>query len=255
MLLRVVDSDVQAVQLHRGTVVDCLRDADVSIRRRAVDLLFALINSSNVEQLAAVLLNHLVVADENAQPEICAKLADAVARFHPSDKWRIDTMLSMAALAGHATKVSFIPQLLHYITSAPEHHAYAVYKLYALAQETKEQPKLTELAVWCVGEYGQHLLQQPPASAGSTAVRLEPAAIIQFLDQVSRHHDSTQHLKAVVLAAAVKLSTRLDPDQHPRLRKVSLMALNHGRCRSVANVLCCMPWVLFSAAMGSASEY
>ncbi len=41
---QVVASDVQAVQRHRNTIVDCLKDTDVSIRRRALELVYALVN-------------------------------------------------------------------------------------------------------------------------------------------------------------------------------------------------------------------
>ena len=34
-LAKVVSVDTQAVQRHRNTIVDCVKDADVSIRRSA----------------------------------------------------------------------------------------------------------------------------------------------------------------------------------------------------------------------------
>jgi len=43
-LLKTVSKDVNAVQRHRQTVLDCLHDQDISIRRRALELTFALIN-------------------------------------------------------------------------------------------------------------------------------------------------------------------------------------------------------------------
>ena len=51
-LLKVVDSDVNAVQRHRGTIVECLKDADVSLRRRALELIYVLVNETNVEASA-----------------------------------------------------------------------------------------------------------------------------------------------------------------------------------------------------------
>ena len=41
--------DTLAVQRHRATVMACVGDADVSIRRRALELLYALVNDTNIE--------------------------------------------------------------------------------------------------------------------------------------------------------------------------------------------------------------
>ena len=48
-LLKTVHTDMNAVQRHRSTILDCLKDPDPSILRRAVDLCFALINEQNVQ--------------------------------------------------------------------------------------------------------------------------------------------------------------------------------------------------------------
>jgi hypothetical protein len=44
----VVAVDTQAVQRHRATIVDCVKDADVSIRRRALELVYSLVNEGNI---------------------------------------------------------------------------------------------------------------------------------------------------------------------------------------------------------------
>lgn len=46
--LQVVAVDTQAVQRHRATIVDCVKDADVSIRRRALELVYSLVNEGNI---------------------------------------------------------------------------------------------------------------------------------------------------------------------------------------------------------------
>lgn len=43
-LHKVVGQDAQAVQRHRNTIVDCLKDNDSSIRQRALELVYALVN-------------------------------------------------------------------------------------------------------------------------------------------------------------------------------------------------------------------
>lgn len=68
-LLKTVHLDNTAVQRTRSTVLDCLKDPDVSIRRRAMELSFALVNSTNVKSMAKELLAFLETADnEFKQP-------------------------------------------------------------------------------------------------------------------------------------------------------------------------------------------
>jgi AP-1 complex subunit gamma-1 len=65
-LTKVVTIEPTAVQRHRNTILDCLRDPDVSIRRRALELSFTLINESNVRVLVRELLSFLEVRPLNA---------------------------------------------------------------------------------------------------------------------------------------------------------------------------------------------
>jgi hypothetical protein len=51
-LLKTVSVDHAAVQRHRATILDCLKDPDVTIKKRAMELCFALINASNIELMA-----------------------------------------------------------------------------------------------------------------------------------------------------------------------------------------------------------
>ncbi|KAK8764235.1 hypothetical protein V5799_033156 [Amblyomma americanum] len=67
-LLRTVHADYTAVQRHRNTILDCLKDPDVSIRRRALELCFALINMQNIRAMTKELLVFL----EKADPEFKA---------------------------------------------------------------------------------------------------------------------------------------------------------------------------------------
>jgi AP-1 complex subunit gamma-1 len=56
--------DANTVQRHRNIILDCLRDGDISIRRRTLKLSCALINEQNVRILIRELLAFLELADD-----------------------------------------------------------------------------------------------------------------------------------------------------------------------------------------------
>ena len=97
MLCKVVQRDTQAIQRHRNTIVDCLKDADISIRRRALDLICALVNNQNVKGLVGELLKYLqmatLTADNEFKADLTEKICDVIFKFAPSTRWQIDTAL------------------------------------------------------------------------------------------------------------------------------------------------------------------
>lgn len=95
---KVVAVEPNAVQRHRNTILDCLRDPDISIRRRALDLSFTLINESNVRVLIRELLAFLEVADNEFKPVMTSQIGIAADRFAPNKRWHVDTMLRVLKL-------------------------------------------------------------------------------------------------------------------------------------------------------------
>ena len=103
-LLKTISKDINAVQRHRKTVVDCLRDHDISIRRRALELSFALINEGNVRVMVRELLTFLEKADKEFKPIITTEICIAADSFAPNKRWHFDTIHRVLRLAGNFIK-------------------------------------------------------------------------------------------------------------------------------------------------------
>ena len=99
-LNKVVSIDTNAVQRHRNIILDCLRDSDISIRRRALELSYALINESNIRILIRELLAFLEVADNEFKLGMTTQISLAAERFAPNKRWHIDTVLRVLKLVG-----------------------------------------------------------------------------------------------------------------------------------------------------------
>lgn len=97
-LNKVVGIDTNAVQRHRTIILDCLRDGDISIRRRALELSYALVNEQNIRVMIRELLAFLEVADNEFKLGMTTQVCLAAERFAPNKRWHIDTMLRVLKL-------------------------------------------------------------------------------------------------------------------------------------------------------------
>ncbi|CAM9703895.1 unnamed protein product [Pylaiella littoralis] len=156
---RVVSQDLASVQRHRGTIVECLKDPDPSIRVRALDLIFQLVSRNNARALVAELLNFLVVAPAEQKRDTCSNILQVLEDHAPSARWRVDTLLSMLGIAGAECDRSIPSAAVVYVAQNEELHAHAAHKTFRMLKSDLSQKALTMAGVWFAGEYGDLLLQ------------------------------------------------------------------------------------------------
>ncbi|KAI6010702.1 adaptin N terminal region-domain-containing protein [Pisolithus orientalis] len=158
-LNKVVSVDTNAVQRHRNIILDCLRDGDISIRRRALELSYALINEQNVRVLVRELLAFLEVADDEFKTGMTTQISLAAERFAPNKRWHIDTVLRSLKLAGNFVREEILSSFIRLVAHTPELQAYTASKLYTALKADISQESLTLAAVWIIGEYSEVLLE------------------------------------------------------------------------------------------------
>ena len=149
-LIKVVAIEPNAVQRHRNTILDCLRDPDISIRRRALDLSFTLINESNVRVLIRELLAFLEVADAEFKPIMTSQIGIAADRFAPNKRWHVDTMMRVLKLAGNYVKEQILSSFVRLIATTPELQTYCAQKLYSALRDDISQEGLNLAGAWVI---------------------------------------------------------------------------------------------------------
>ncbi|TDL23779.1 Adaptor protein complex AP-1 gamma subunit [Rickenella mellea] len=206
-LNKVVSMDTNAVQRHRNIILDCLRDGDISIRRRALELSYALINESNVRILTRELLAFLEVADNEFKLGMTTQICLAAERFAPNKRWHIDTVLRVLRLAGNYVREEILSAFIRLVSHTPELQAYTASKLYTALQSDISQESLTLAAVWIMGEYSEILLEggivdeEQPRTATDTEM-------IDLLVTVLDSPYANYLIRQFVLTAITKMSSR-----------------------------------------------
>lgn len=220
-LIKVVAIEPNAVQRHRNTILECLRDPDISIRRRALDLSFTLINESNVRVLIRELLAFLEVADSEFKPIMTSQIGVAADRFSPSKRWHVDTMLRVLSLAGNAVKDQILSSFIRLVATTPELQQYVVQKLYMALRKDITQEGLTLAAAWCIGEFGDLLLKGGNYEEEELVREVKESEVIDLFLTILNSSYATQSVKEYIVTALMKLSTRFsEPAQIEKIRKI-----------------------------------
>ncbi|KAI5919099.1 Adaptor protein complex AP-1 gamma subunit [Camillea tinctor] len=220
-LTQVVAIEPNAVQRHRNTILECLRDPDISIRRRALDLSFTLINESNVRVLIRELLAFLEVADNEFKPSMTSQIGIAADRYAPNKRWHIDTMLRVLTLAGNYVKEPIMASFVRLVATTPELQTYAVQKLYTNLKKDITQESLTQAGAWCIGEYGDSLLRGGQYEEEELVQEVKEHEIIDLFTTILNSNYATQVSTEYIVTALVKLSTRLsDANQVDRVQRL-----------------------------------
>lgn len=76
------------------------QDPDVSIRRRALELSFALVNSNNIRTMMKELLIFLEKADPEFKAYCSSCIVLAAERYSPNNRWHLDTLLKVLVAVG-----------------------------------------------------------------------------------------------------------------------------------------------------------
>ncbi|XP_015234916.1 PREDICTED: AP-1 complex subunit gamma-1-like [Cyprinodon variegatus] len=226
-LQKIVGTDHNAVQRHRGTIVDCLKDQDASVKRRALELSLALVSASNIRSMMKELLIFLSSCPPDLRAQAASGIFNAAERYAPSKRWHIDTILHVLTTAGGDVRDETVPNLIQLITNTSELHCYTVHKLYrALLTDISQQP-LVQVACWCIGEYGDLLLKGECQE--TEAVQATEDDVLDALEIVLQSHMSTPTTRGFALTATMKLSTRIT-DNVDRIRSIVSI---YGSCIDV----------------------
>ncbi|XP_018338880.1 PREDICTED: AP-1 complex subunit gamma-1 isoform X2 [Trachymyrmex septentrionalis] len=208
-LLKTVYVDTSAVQRHRSTILECLKDPDVSIRRRAMELSFALVNSNNIRNMMKELLLFLERADPEFKAQCSSNIVMSAERFAPNKRWHLETLFKVLVAAGNYVRDDVVACTIQLISETQLQQGYAVSALWhALEKDTSDKQPLAQVATWCIGEYGDLLLYSPPSEDAETPINLTEDEIIDVYQRLLWNPQNTVITKQYTLLSLTKLSTR-----------------------------------------------
>jgi len=229
-LLSVVEEKKEQVKRYQDTILECLSDPDISIRRRALDLVYALTDSSNITQLSRCLLEFLTNCEDELKPSVARKLSDMADRYAPDIEWHVDVMSRTLSLTDVLMPESLISLFVALISAKESVQVYASKVLFELGLQPYSnvhsfdrldpslyelKPALEMVSIWVIGEYGYKWMMNQESSSLSA---VEVINSLHTILELSMRNSYQGKKKQVLLGGSVHSSSCL-------LREVALSCL------------------------------
>lgn len=165
MLARVARVDGHAdLQRYHDIVIMSLSEGDMSMRKRALAVIFAITDSANVEYVVEELLSALSTAESEMREELVVKTAILAERYQENIKWYLDSMIAMIAIAGDHVAEAVWYRVVQVVTNEPDVHEYAAGKLLKAVQSKQVHEVCISLAGYLLGEIGFAICDQAGCS-------------------------------------------------------------------------------------------
>ncbi|KII94378.1 hypothetical protein PLICRDRAFT_133053 [Plicaturopsis crispa FD-325 SS-3] len=154
-------NSLEPIKKHQSTIILSLRDKDISVRRRALDLLYSMCDVDNSEVIVGELLRYLRIADYALREEMVLKIAILTEKYASSYKWYVDTILQLMSAAGDHVGDEVWYRVVQIITNTEDLQAYAAKVIVEHLKAPSTHESLVKVGGYILGEYG-HLIANDP---------------------------------------------------------------------------------------------
>lgn len=168
-----LDGSSESIKKHQATVLVSLKDADISVRRRALDLLFVMCDTDNAERIVDELVAHLVHADAAIREEMVLKIAILAEKYATDLRWYVDTILKLISISGDHVSDAIWHRVVQIVTNHPQGdlQAYAAATLLVAASPRRCHETAVRVAAYVLGEFG-FLIAERPGMSGEEQFRI-----------------------------------------------------------------------------------
>lgn len=197
----------KAVQKHLESIIECLNDTDISIRRMILEILKMITDESNIAQVSRTLFNDML----SCTPELLKDMTPSVCKIielnAPTKAWYFDSLLRVLVIAGNFIEDENVNSLINLVSNTPQLQAYALYKLFFAALDNQNQEGLVKTLFYLLGEMSHILTGGVDPASGQQLPKVTEDRIVGLVLDIVKETKS-RAVKQMALNCLVKLERK-----------------------------------------------
>ena len=196
------------IKRHQNIIIASLRDRDISVRRKALDLLYSMCDPTNSQPIVNELLKYLQNADFAIREEMVLKIAILTEKYATDIQWYVDISLRLIAMAGDHVSDEVWQRVIQIVTNNEELQVYAAQNILEYVKAEQCHETLVKIGGYLLGEFG-HLIADTKGCS----------PIEQFLALQTKLPGCSSSTRAILLSSFIKF-VNLFPEIKPQLLHV-----------------------------------
>ncbi|CCF60564.1 hypothetical protein KAFR_0K02100 [Kazachstania africana CBS 2517] len=256
-LIKAVPEELDVVQRHRKFILHCLYDHDISIKFRALELTFAIVNENNLLELSTELINFLrkisksnyiynsnYIDIDDFKTLIVFTIDNLISKFEIFDnnnknlevaKFKFDSLVEILKLVGNFINLDKINEFLITINNFQnmEYKIESLSKLLLLSFTENENDNLNLsdnvglqlVNIWCIGEYANLII----SSKKTNNKVVNEKSLTDYLIKLNDYHSLSNNNRIIqyILTSSLKMSTKISDSQC--IEKLRQLILGHDK--------------------------
>lgn len=196
------------IKQHQDVILGSLKDRDISVRRKGLDLLYSMCDSTNARAIVGELLHYLQNADFAIREEMVLKIAILTEKYATDVQWYVDISLRLIAMAGDHVSDEVWQRVTQIVTNNEELQVYAAKTSLQYVRQDHCHETLVKIGSYILGEFGHLVAEEKGCSP-----------IEQFLALERKLPACSSGTRAMILSCFVKF-VNLFPEIKPQLVQI-----------------------------------
>lgn len=200
--------NLDPIKQHQEVILGSLKDRDISVRRKGLDLLYSMCDSTNSVPIVSELLHYLQNADFAIREEMALKIAILTEKYATDIQWYINVSLRLVAIAGDHLSDEVWQRVIQIVTNNEQLQVYAAHNTLQHVKQDHCHETLVKIGAYILGEFGHLIAEEKGCSP-----------IEQFMALSKKLPACSSSTRAMILSSFIKF-VNLFPEIKPQLLHV-----------------------------------
>ena len=216
--------DINTVQKHKNVILEFLKDPDIAIKRRSLDLTYLIVNTENIRQIVTETLDFInSTSNVEFKLELTSKIFYSLEKYSPSLKWEIDVLLKMLCLCEDSINEEIIWKIINLILNTKELQQYAMFRYFLAMQnmlEDSDVEALYHVGITILGELFKLIIGVSTTDEEGKTITITEEQIIDLIVALDKSSDTSENLREILMNTCFKMIGKMSPESDEKLKKI-----------------------------------